>query len=79
MSNLIAMETPNLDGLDLSELDKFRGEVEVKIGALGILERYAATKAFAMGERLAGRIASALDAEATCESLFGLLPDEFKW
>jgi hypothetical protein len=65
-------ECPNLDCMSVSELNKFAGVAST-------LTQYASLKAMAMLWREQGRIEDAKRTEAHLETLYQMLPAEWRW
>lgn len=68
-------ETPNLDGMDATDLDAFAADTNKP----DLLRQYADLKAQAMRLRLSGDIPNALHAEGVCERVYRQLPENLKW
>jgi len=68
-------ETPNLDAMDDSDLDKLADDSSFPEA----LRDYATIKAHAMRARASGRINVALALENTCDSLYRKLADNLRW
>jgi hypothetical protein len=68
----MSMNIPNLDAMTPEELREFSDR-------LTSLAQYASLKADAMERRALGKINDAIRAEAICEQIYQMLPDEWRW
>jgi hypothetical protein len=67
-----SFNVPNLDAMTPDELREFCDQTQH-------LSMYANLKAQAIEQRATGRINDALRAEAICEQIYQMIPDEWRW